>query len=170
MALILSAVMLASCVTTVLLAAHRNWKDPGLGALSQYYETGENADPGAVSTVPDDPGGTSFGLYMFASKVGTVDDFRRWLRSHSSALYRDFGERLDQAYGTNLSGGSQAGYGPNFQRTWAEIGHGANGKEFGNAQTEYWGSVRYEKLIEPSPSRTFCGAAVSITVWTELIT
>ena len=148
MALILSAVMLASCVTTILLAAHRNWKDPGLGALSQYYETGENADPGAVSTVPDDPGGTSFGLYMFASKVGTVDDFRRWLRSHSSALYRDFGERLDQAYGTNLSGGSQAGYGPNFQRTWAEIGHGANGKEFGNAQTEYWGSVRYEKLIE----------------------
>ena len=148
MALILSAVMLASCVTTALLAAHRNWKDPGLGALSQYYETGENADPGAVSTVPDDPGGTSFGLYMFASKVGTVDDFRRWLRSHSSALYRDFGERLDQAYGTNLSGGSQAGYGPNFQRTWAEIGHGANGKEFGNAQTEYWGSVRYEKLIE----------------------
>ena len=82
MALILSAVMLASCVTTALLAAHRNWKDPGLGALSQYYETGENADPGAVSTVPDDPGGTSFGLYMFASKVGTVDDFRRWLRSH----------------------------------------------------------------------------------------
>ena len=75
MALILSAVMLASCVTTALLAAHRNWKDPGLGALSQYYETGENADPGAVSTVPDDPGGTSFGLYMFASKVGTVDDF-----------------------------------------------------------------------------------------------
>lgn len=71
---------------------------------------------------------------MFASKVGTVDDFRRWLRSHSSALYRDFGERLDQAYGTNLSGGSQAGYGPNFQRTWAEIGHGANGKEFGNAK------------------------------------
>ena len=148
LALILTAVMLVSCVTTILIAAHRNWKDPGLGALSQYYETGENADPGAVSTVPDYPGGTSFGLYMFSSNAGTLDDFRYWLRNHSSSLYRDFGAKLDAAYGTNTSGGSQAGYGPNFRATWASIGHGVNGKEFGNAQTEYWGSVRYDKLIE----------------------
>ena len=36
MALILSAVMLASCVTTILIAASKDWSNPELGSLSQY--------------------------------------------------------------------------------------------------------------------------------------
>lgn len=56
MALILAAVMAVSCATTILLAASKNWANPELGSLSQYYETGTNADPGAVSNVNGDPG------------------------------------------------------------------------------------------------------------------
>ena len=106
MALILAAVMAVSCATTILLAASKNWSSlKDLGALSQYYETGADADPGAVSTVPGDPGGTSFGLYMFSSKAGTLDAFRTWLRNYQgNAIYNGFAATLDKAYGENTSG------------------------------------------------------------------
>ena len=99
MALILAAVMAVSCATTILLAASKNWSSlKDLGALSQYYETGADADPGAVSTVPGDPGGTSFGLYMFSSKAGTLDAFRTWLRNYQgNAIYNGFAATLDKA-------------------------------------------------------------------------
>lgn len=114
MALILAAVMAVSCLTTILLAASKNWSSlKDLGALSQYYETGADADPGAVSTVPGDPGGTSFGLYMFSSKAGTLDAFRTWLRNYQgNAIYNGFAATLDKAYGENTSGAAAAGYGP----------------------------------------------------------
>ena len=149
MALILAAVMVTSCVTTILLAASKNWTDPELGSLSQYYETGTNADPGAVSNVNGDPGGVSYGLYMFSSNAGTLDGFRTWLRNQKSDdVYLYFSAKLDEAYGTNSSGGSQAGYGPNFRATWAALGHGSNSREFGEAQTQYWLKMRYTPLIE----------------------
>lgn len=149
MALILAAVMAVSCATTILLAASKNWANPELGSLSQYYETGTNADPGAVSNVNGDPGGVSYGLYMFSSNAGTLDGFRSWLSNQkSNNVYLNFSAELDRAYGTNSSGGSQAGYGPNFRATWAAIGHGSNSREFGQAQTQYWLEMRYTPLIK----------------------
>ena len=110
MALILAAVMAVSCLTTILLAASKPWTEIDLGSLSQYYETGTDADPGAVSTVPGDPGGTSFGLYMFSSKAGTLDAFRTWLRNYQgNAIYNGFAATLDKAYGENTSGAAPAG-------------------------------------------------------------
>lgn len=155
MALILAAVMAVSCLTTILLAASKNWSSlKDLGALSQYYETGADADPGAVSTVPGDPGGTSFGLYMFSSKAGTLDAFRTWLRNYrGNAIYNDFAATLDKAYGENTSGAAAAGYGPNFESAWRELGHGVNKGEFANAQTEYWGTERYSTLISRLQSK-----------------
>ena len=155
MALILAAVMAVSCVTTILLAASKNWSSlKDLGALSQYYETGADADPGAVSTVPGDPGGTSFGLYMFSSKAGTLDAFRTWLRNYQgNAIYKGFAATLDKAYGENTSGAAAAGYGPNFESAWRELGHGVNKGEFANAQTEYWGTERYSTLISRLQSK-----------------
>lgn len=154
MALILAAVMAVSCATTILLAASKNWANPELGSLSQYYETGTNADPGAVSTVPGDPGGTSFGLYMFSSKAGTLDAFRTWLRNYQgNAIYNGFAATLDKAYGENTSGAAAAGYGPNFESAWRELGHGVNKGEFANAQTEYWGTERYSTLISRLQSK-----------------
>lgn len=149
MALVLAAVMVVSCATTILLAASKNWANPELGSLSQYYETGTNADPGAVSNVNGDPGGVSYGLYMFSSNAGTLDGFRSWLSNQkSNNVYLNFSAELDRAYGTNSSGGSQAGYGPNFRATWAAIGHGSNSREFGQAQTQYWLEMRYTPLIK----------------------
>ena len=155
MALILAAVMAVSCLTTILLAASKNWSSlKDLGALSQYYETGADADPGAVSTVPGDPGGTSFGLYMFSSKAGTLDAFRTWLRNYrGNAIYNGFAATLDKAYGENTSGAAAAGYGPNFENAWRELGHGVNKGEFANAQTEYWGTERYSTLISRLQSK-----------------
>lgn len=155
MALILAAVMAVSCLTTILLAASKNWSSlKDLGALSQYYETGADADPGAVSTVPGDPGGTSFGLYMFSSKAGTLDAFRTWLRNYKgNTIYNDFAATLDKAYGENTSGAAAAGYGPNFESAWRELGHGVNKGEFANAQTEYWGTERYSTLISRLQSK-----------------
>lgn len=155
MALILAAVMAVSCATTILLAASKNWSSlKDLGALSQYYETGADADPGAVSTVPGDPGGTSFGLYMFSSKAGTLDAFRTWLRNYQgNAIYNGFAATLDKAYGENTSGAAAAGYGPNFESAWRELGHGVNKGEFANAQTEYWGTERYSTLISRLQSK-----------------
>lgn len=155
MALILAAVMAVSCLTTILLAASKNWSSlKDLGALSQYYETGADADPGAVSTVPGDPGGTSFGLYMFSSKAGTLDAFRTWLRNYQgNAIYNGFAATLDKAYGENTSGAAAAGYGPNFESAWRELGHGVNKGEFANAQTEYWGTERYSTLISRLQSK-----------------
>lgn len=155
MALILAAVMAVSCLTTILLAASKNWSSlKDLGALSQYYETGADADPGAVSTVPGDPGGTSFGLYMFSSKAGTLDAFRTWLRNYKgNTIYNGFAAKLDKAYGENTSGAAAAGYGPNFENAWRELGHGVNKGEFANAQTEYWGTERYSTLISRLQSK-----------------
>lgn len=154
MALILAAVMAVSCLTTILLAASKNWANPELGSLSQYYETGTNADPGAVSNVNGDPGGTSFGLYMFSSKAGTLDAFRTWLRNYQgNAIYNGFAATLDKAYGENTSGAAAAGYGPNFESAWRELGHGVNKGEFANAQTEYWGTERYSTLISRLQSK-----------------
>mgnify|MGYP007078016358 CR=1 FL=1 len=67
LALILAAVMLVSCVTTILIAANKEWPNAGLGALSQYYETGNSADPGYISTVTGDSGGTSYGCLLYTS-------------------------------------------------------------------------------------------------------
>lgn len=155
MALILAAVMAVSCLTTILLAASKNWSSlKDLGALSQYYETGADADPGAVSTVPGDPGGTSFGLYMFSSKAGTLDAFRTWLRNYKgNTIYNGFAAKLDKAYGENTSGAAAAGYGPNFESAWRELGHDVNKGEFANAQTEYWGTERYSTLISRLQSK-----------------
>ena len=145
MALILSAVMLASCVTTMLIAASKDWSNPELGSLSQYYETGTNADPGRISTVKEDSGGTSYGIYMFVEK--TVQSFMDWLcQQPSGTTYRAIGDRLYNAYAYNTSGQYYPGFGSNFKNTWQEIGRN-NRTEFAQAQKDFWESTQYTQLI-----------------------
>ena len=89
--LILTGLLLASLLTTALVAAGKNWVTTELGALSQYYETGNSADPGYISTVKGDSGGTSYGIYMFVEK--TVSNFMDWLRAQpDGTTYRDMGD------------------------------------------------------------------------------
>lgn len=144
MALILAAVMVVSCLTTILLAASKPWTEIDLGSLSQYYETGTNADPGRISNVDGDSGGTSYGLYMFVEK--TVTSFMDWLKKSDSAVYRGFGDRLYNAYAYNTSGQYYPGFGSNFKNTWQEIGRN-NRTEFAQAQTDFWRDTQYTQLV-----------------------
>lgn len=144
MALILAAVMAVSCLTTILLAASKPWTGVGIGELSQYYETGNNADPGRISNVDGDSGGTSYGLYMFVEK--TVTSFMDWLKKSGSAVYRGFGDRLYNAYAYNTSGQYYPGFGSNFKNTWQEIGRN-NRTEFAQAQTDFWRETQYTQLV-----------------------
>ena len=146
MALILAAVMAVSCLTTILLAASKPWTGVGIGELSQYYETGNNADPGRVSNVKGDSGGTSYGLYMFVE--GTVTNFINWLKQQpKGSTYYDFGDTLWRAYNFDVNGNENPGYGTNFKTVWQSIGHGKTSNEFGQAQTEFWGSTQYTQLV-----------------------
>ena len=155
MALILAAVMAVSCLTTILLAASKPWTGVGIGELSQYYETGNNADPGRVSNVKGDSGGTSYGLYMFVE--GTVTNFINWLKQQpEGSTYYDFGDTLWRAYNFDVNGNENPGYGTNFKTVWQSIGHGKNSNEFGQAQTEFWGSTQYTQLVS-NIERLFSG-------------
>lgn len=155
MALILAAVMAVSCATTILLAASKPWTGVGIGELSQYYETGNNADPGRVSNVKGDSGGTSYGLYMFVE--GTVTNFINWLKQQpKGSKYYDFGDTLWRAYNFDVNGNENPGYGTNFKTVWQSIGHGKNSNEFGQAQTEFWGSTQYTQLVS-NIERLFSG-------------
>lgn len=154
MALILAAVMAVSCLTTILLAASKPWTEIDLGSLSQYYETGTNADPGRVSNVKGDSGGTSYGLYMFVE--GTVTNFINWLKQQpKNSTYYAIGDRLYNAYAYNTSGQYYPGFGSNFKNTWQEIGRN-NRTEFAQAQTEFWGSTQYTQLVS-NIERLFSG-------------
>lgn len=155
MALILAAVMAVSCLTTILLAASKPWTGVGIGELSQYYETGNNADPGRVSNVKGDSGGTSYGLYMFVE--GTVTNFINWLKQQpKDSTYYAFGDTLWRAYNFDVNGNENPGYGTNFKTVWQSIGHGKNSNEFGQAQTEFWGSTQYTQLVS-NIERLFSG-------------
>lgn len=57
-----------------------------LGDLSREYEVGPYGDCGTISTGKGDTGGKSYGLYQFASKMGTVDTFCKWLASNDKEL------------------------------------------------------------------------------------
>ena len=145
MALILAAVMVTSCVTTILLAASKNWTNPELGSLSQYYETGTNADPGRISTVDEDSGGTSYGIYMFVES--TVKSFMDWLRTQpEGSTYRGIGDKLYNAYAYNTKGEYYPGFGSNFKNKWQEIGQ-QNRNEFAQAQKDFWQTTQYTQLI-----------------------
>ena len=144
MALILAAVMLVSCVTTILIAASKSWNGAQLGDLSQYYETGNSADPGYISTVTGDSGGTSYGIYMFVES--TVVSFMDWLKKSDKDVYKNFGETLYNAYAYNTKGDYYPGCGSNFKNHWRTIAESNRG-EFAQAQTDYWEATQYTQLI-----------------------
>ena len=146
-AVVLAAALTLSLLATALMAASKNWLDAELGDLSQYYETGNSADPGYYSTVEGDQGGTSYGIYMFASNAGTPLSFVQWLQEFKSgSVYRYMGDKLYDAYAYNLSGKYAPGYGSNFNATWRSIGDDYP-EEFTQAQKDYWETHAYADLL-----------------------
>ena len=143
-ALFLSAALVFGLVAVM---ASSNWVGrTSLGMLSRYYETGSLSDEeaaGVISTVDGDPGGKSYGAYMFASKTGTIKAFIQWCLSDNpstSAAYA-IGEKLSTAY---YSGGE--GCGPLFDQAWTELA--ANDKSaFFSAQEAFVKSDLYDEAI-----------------------
>ena len=145
LALFLSIALVFSLVAVM---ASSNWVGrTSLGMLSRYYETGSLSDEdaaGVISTVDGDPGGKSYGAYMFASKTGTVKAFIQWCLSDNpsnSAAYA-IGEKLHTAY---YSGGE--GCGPLFDQAWKELA--TNDKSaFFSAQEAFVKSDLYDEAIK----------------------
>ena len=143
--------LVLALLATLVVAASYNWRDAELGDLSQYYETGsvgkEKAQPGYISTVSGDSGGTSYGVYMFASNAGTPYEFAKWLKGHTPlSLYWQMGEVLTMAYEYNRFGQYSPGYGSNFNAKWKRIAE-TWPEEFFEAQKAYWRETNYNKLI-----------------------
>ena len=143
----LAAVLVLSLLATALLAASKNWTGAGLGDLSQYYETGNSADPGYISTVDGDLGGTSYGIYMFASNAGTPLSFIQWLQEfEEGSLYRYMGDKLYKAYAYDVNEKYSPGYGSNFNANWRSVGDDYP-EEFTQAQKDYWETHAYTDLL-----------------------
>ena len=143
----LAAVLVLSLLATALLAASKNWTGAGLGDLSQYYETGNSADPGYISTVDGDLGGTSYGIYMFASNAGTPLSFIQWLKEfEEGSLYRYMGDKLYKAYAYDVNEKYSPGYGSNFNANWRSVGDDYP-EEFTQAQKDYWETHAYTDLL-----------------------
>lgn len=163
-ALILSLALVFSLVAVV---ATPNWTNrTSLGMLSRYYETGSMGDEnaaGVISTVVGDPGGKSYGAYMFTIKSGTVLAFINWCRNttinSAGSVEYAIGDALYSAYTT---GG--IGFGPLFDETWARLAApspSGYGSAFFRAQEAFSKTNIYDVAIDEI-TKTYEGANFNI--------
>ena len=117
------------------------WYNADYDALSRFYEIGASYDPGIIATTPGDPGGKSYGMYMFASNAGVPHDFAEWCKKSDKSVYRDIGDALDSAY-HRISDG----YGSYFDATWQDMANTYKGT-FGQAQYDYTKDKFYNKVV-----------------------
>lgn len=151
LALVMSAVMLVGVLAGSTLQARAvanintdKWAKAPLGQLSAKYETGNVTDPGIVADVNGDIGGTSYGIYMFASNADTPYEFAKWCQGQR--VYKDIGSRLVYAYEYNSSRQYDPGYGENFKAAWkAEAKNDA--QLFRDAQHDYVEDQIYQALV-----------------------
>jgi hypothetical protein len=113
-----------------------------LGSLSAKYES--NGDPGSIGNNYGDFGGKSYGAYQFASNVGSVNSFLKWLMSADNDLYK----RLIAA--KNKDGG----YGSNFDSTWKAIAK-EDKEHFFDLQHAYIKYAYYDPVVEYFEARDF---------------
>ena len=92
--------------------------------LARKYES--NGDPACVANNAGDLGGVSYGLYQFASNVGTVEPFVEWLKNYPDAALANYGKVLAN-YKVNSA---------DFIKQWKELGTIDPGN-FGRLQDEY---------------------------------
>ena len=131
--------------------AANDWFNAKPGELSAAYETNPNYGPGSVSTVQGDPGGTSYGLYMFTRNADTPRMFFRWLLQQTdNAYYLYLGQQLEDAYNHDVYGNENPGYGTNFDNTWQALSGGDNDPDspFGQAQTAFTKARFFDALVE----------------------
>ena len=142
----ITSVVLCGCLLLALLPAillsasvADDLEESMLGELSAMYES--SGDPGAVATVAGDPGGKSYGLYMFSSRAGTPKAFFEWCQASSNAYYQGIGNTLSEIYYYITPG-----YGPLFDQTWKNLA-ADNPTGFGRAQRDFVRSSYYDRYV-----------------------
>lgn len=105
-----------------------------LGSLSAKYESSGN--PGTIADTPGDPGGKSYGVYQFASNMGSLNSFLVWLSDQDKNLY----EKLMDA--RNIDGG----YGKNFDEVWKKIAS-ENSQYFYDLQHTYIKGPYFDSVV-----------------------
>lgn len=146
-ALALSLAMVVSLVAGGLLIrtvadTAMQWNNADWDELSRYYETGSlQNSPASIATTPGDPGGKSYGMYMFASRAGTPHAFAEWCKKSESSVYRDIGDTLDEAYHYISDG-----YGTYFDNAWRGVAS-TYGATFGSAQYDYTKELFYNRVV-----------------------
>ena len=146
-ALLLSAAMVLGLVAGGFLIraaadTAQEWLNADYDDLSRFYEIGASYNPGIISTVPGDPGGKSYGMYMFASRAGVPHDFAEWCKKSDLRVYQDIGETLDSAYHYISDG-----YGTYFDDAWETLAR-EYGDTFGSAQYDYTKAKFYDKVVD----------------------
>ena len=111
-----------------------------LGQLSAQYES--NGNPGAIAETAGDPGGKSYGMYMFSSSAGSPRAFFEWCQGSSNAYYRGIGNTLSEAYYYG-----SPGYGARFDAAWRRLAE-ENADGFGRAQRDFVRSEYYDVCID----------------------
>ena len=136
---VLCGCLLLALLPSLLATVADDLEESMLGELSAMYES--CGDPGAIATVSGDPGGKSYGLYMFTSKSGTPKAFFEWCQASSNAYYRGIGNTLSYYYyyGT-------PGYGPLFDQAWRNLA-ADNPVGFGRAQRDFVRNTYYDQYV-----------------------
>lgn len=141
-AIVLGLVGSGFLIHTIAETAHQ-WNRADYDDLSRYYEVGDASDgPGYVSSVDGDPGGKSYGMYMFASASNTPYKFAQWCVNSDNPWYNQFGSDLVEAYTYPISG-----YGTNFDNVWRWVYEEYRGT-FAQAQFDYTQATFYTPLVD----------------------
>jgi len=173
----ITSIALCACIVlailpTVLLpfagaTAADDLEDSMLGKLSAQYES--NGQPGLIAETAGDPGGKSYGLYMFASNAGTPKAFFEWCQESSNAYYRGIGNTLSEAY-YYIS----PGYGSGFDAAWTKLAD-ENADGFGRCQRDFVRSQFYDltlaALAEKVPSFDASNYSIALrnVIWSRSI-
>lgn len=118
-----------------------NIPDGGSGDLGTYIKQFESGSRGSAAIGYDRTGGTSYGTYQFAAKVGGLQGFLKWLTQEGG----DFGKKLASAMQSagKLDTGSKAGEAPTVWKQFASV----EGNPLGKLERNYIHKLYFQTAL-----------------------
>lgn len=113
-----------------------------LGAITYFYESGKRNildAVGVISTGINDPGGKSYGIYQFASRVGTLKNFIQFFNQNYAKYFKD---NAFQNLFNNVVLASDE-----FDKKWQFLAAHAT-LIFGNIQHDFIAETHFNSLIQ----------------------
>lgn len=117
--------------------------DGGQGDLGTYVKKFESGNKGPSAIGYDRNGGTSYGTYQFASRVGALDEFLAYAKTNGG----EFGRRLYEEMTKigNFNTGSKSGDAVNVWKKFAEVD---NGKALYTLERAYIQKKYYQRALD----------------------